>query len=49
MRTMQQNIELLRNAFNSELLNVTSTADLENLKIKYLGKKGPIQWLKFGD
>lgn len=40
---MQQNIELLQNAFNTELLTVVSTADLENLKVKYLGKKGPVQ------
>lgn len=45
---MQQSIETLRQQFSSELENVFTTADLENLKVKYLGKKGPMQQLMKG-
>lgn len=40
---MHQKIELLKNTFASELETVVNTADLESIKVKYLGKKGPIQ------
>jgi phenylalanyl-tRNA synthetase alpha chain len=40
---MQPTIETLRQEFNNELSLVKSTADLEVLKVKYLGKKSPIQ------
>lgn len=40
---MRDKIELLKNEFDSELQNAANTAGLENVKVKYLGKKGPIQ------
>lgn len=40
---MRQKIEQLKNEFDSELQAAASTVDLENVKVKYLGKKGPIQ------
>lgn len=40
---MQPTIETLRQEFNNELSLVKSTTDLETLKVKYLGKKSPIQ------
>lgn len=40
---MQQNIESLRRQILAELSEVSSSNDLENIKVKYLGKKGPIQ------
>jgi len=40
---MESSIVKLRGEFESEKTTVLSTADLENLKVKYLGKKGPIQ------
>jgi len=42
---MLQTIESLRQEFALELKDVNSTADLEILKVKYLGKKGPLQQL----
>jgi phenylalanyl-tRNA synthetase alpha chain len=42
---VQQKIETLKIHFLTELESVTSTAELEALKVKYLGKKGPIQEL----
>ena len=42
---MQQSIEELREQFQQELAQVQSTQDLENVKIKFLGKKGPVQQL----
>src|SRR5262245_30010210 len=42
---MQPKIEALRKEFTTELNNTATTADLEILKVKYLGKKGPIQEL----
>lgn len=38
-------IQSLRLQFEAELAKVASTADLESLKVKYLGKKGPLQQL----
>lgn len=40
---MQQSITSLQKEFTVELQQVQSTGDLEQLKVKYLGKKGPIQ------
>lgn len=40
---MHQTIEQLKTEFDSELHTARSSALLENTKVKYLGKKGPIQ------
>lgn len=40
---MHQPIELLRQQFQEELQQVSTTSDVEALKVKYLGKKGPVQ------
>lgn len=40
---MHHKIEQLKNEFDSELQAAGSSHDLENVKVKYLGKKGPIQ------
>ncbi len=40
---MRQQIETLRQHFDAELHAVKTVADLEALKVKYLGKKGPVQ------
>ncbi|TXG75990.1 phenylalanine--tRNA ligase subunit alpha [Candidatus Dojkabacteria bacterium] len=45
MTSLPDQIGTLRNAFLAELKEVTLSEDLENLKTKYLGKKGPIQAL----
>ena len=45
MSSLPDQIGQLRSLFLSELNGATHTKDLENLKIKYLGKKGPIQAL----
>lgn len=45
---MQQTIDILKHQFTSELQTAKTVADLESLKIKYLGKKGPIQDLMKG-
>lgn len=42
---MQQSIENLRQEFQQHFNQVNSSHDLENLKVKFLGKKGPIQSL----
>lgn len=42
---MQQSIDNLREQFLQQIDQVQSTKDLENLKIKFLGKKGPVQQL----
>lgn len=42
---MQQHITSLRNEFQSDLKQVKLSKDIEQLKVKYLGKKGPIQGL----
>lgn len=42
-RAVQKNIDSLRKEFTNDLQQVSSTADVEELKVKYLGKKGPIQ------
>lgn len=40
---MHQKIEHLKKDFDADLQAAVSSADLENIKVKYLGKKGPIQ------
>lgn len=40
---MQSQIDSLRQEFSSELVTVNTSHELESLKVKYLGKKGPIQ------
>ena len=45
---MQQTIDHLKHQFTSELKSAKSAADIESLKVKYLGKKGPIQDLMKG-
>lgn len=42
---MQQSIEELREQFLQQLNQARTTQDLENLKVKFLGKKGPVQQL----
>lgn len=42
---MQETIARLKEQFSSELNSVATTDDLEALKVKYLGKKGPVQEL----
>jgi len=39
---MLEKQEMIRNSFNDDLSNVTSTNELNELKVKYLGKKGLI-------
>lgn len=38
-------IENLRKEFESEIAKVSTTADLEAIKVRYLGRKGPVQEL----
>lgn len=40
---MDQAIEQLRNEFFQQLNAAVNSHDLENLRVKYLGKKGPVQ------
>lgn len=40
---MRQKIDTLKNNFDTELQAISTTAELEALKVKYLGKKGPVQ------
>lgn len=40
---MDQQIQDLKNAFATELAEASNSSELENVKVKYLGKKGPIQ------
>lgn len=40
---MRQTIEKLKTEFDSELQTAASSNQLEDIKVKYLGKKGPIQ------
>ncbi len=42
---MQQSIETLHQQFVDDLQKIASTSDLEELRVKYLGKKSPIQSL----
>ena len=41
--TMQQQIDTLKSHFDQEVSAINTLAELEALKVKYLGKKGPIQ------
>jgi phenylalanyl-tRNA synthetase alpha chain len=45
MASLSDQISQLRTFFMSELKEASHSKDLENLKVKYLGKKGPIQAL----
>lgn len=45
---MKEQVDSLRNAFKSDLTRVKDPKDVEQLKIKYLGKKGPVQGLMEG-
>lgn len=45
---MQQNIDALLKEFFTELSQAATSHDLEAVKVKYLGKKGPIQNLMKG-
>ncbi|CDR33357.1 phenylalanine--tRNA ligase subunit alpha [Criblamydia sequanensis] len=45
---MQTHIETIQKEFEEDFKNCFSSATLESLKIKYLGKKGPIQDLMKG-
>lgn len=45
MSSLTHQIEQLRSHFLQELQEASHTKDLENLKVKYLGKKGPVQSL----
>lgn len=40
---MDQAIEQLRNAFSQQLNAAVNSQDLEHVRVKYLGKKGPVQ------
>lgn len=40
---MEHTIDALRQRFDKELDTASTTADLESLKVTYLGKKGPVQ------
>jgi phenylalanyl-tRNA synthetase alpha chain len=42
---VQETIKTLHQEFKNELHEAVSTADIETLKVKYLGKKGPVQLL----
>lgn len=45
---MYQSLDVLKKQFQQELQQAQCTADLEQLKVKYLGRKGPIQDLMKG-
>lgn len=42
---MRDQIDNLRSSFRDEMNDVKTTKELDQLKVKYLGKKGPIQSL----
>jgi phenylalanyl-tRNA synthetase alpha chain len=42
---MQEKIQSIKTAFQQDLATVKQSKDLEELKVKYLGRKGPIQAL----
>lgn len=42
---MQQSIDTLRQEFLHQFTEVKTTQDLESIKVKFLGKKGPVQQL----
>lgn len=45
---MKETIDSLRNAFRQDLQQAKNSQDIEQIKVKYLGKKGPIQELMQG-
>ena len=45
---MEQNVLSLKQSFQNDLKHVKHSKDIEELKVKYLGKKGPIQELMLG-
>ncbi|NGX27099.1 MAG: Phenylalanine--tRNA ligase alpha subunit, partial [Chlamydiae bacterium] len=42
---MEEKVLSLKKAFQQDLQNVKHSKDIEQLRIKYLGKKGPVQGL----
>lgn len=40
---MRERIDLLKQEFDAAAGSIATTADLESIKVKYLGKKGPVQ------
>ena len=48
MTSLPQQIGQLRTHFIRELQEAASTKELEEIKVKYLGKKGPVQALMLG-
>lgn len=42
---MTSSIERLQRAFEEEIQHVKNSSDLEKIRVKYLGKKGPVQGL----
>ncbi len=42
---MKQKIAAVRSDFDLDIKSAKSAADIENLRVKYLGKKGPVQQL----
>lgn len=42
---MQEKLQTLKETFQKDLSKATHTKDIEQLKVKYLGKKGPVQSL----
>jgi phenylalanyl-tRNA synthetase alpha chain len=42
---VRQNIETLQKTFQEEITRASSTGELEELRVKFLGKKGPVQAL----
>ena len=45
---MESKIALVRDEFISELAKAENSADLEAMRVKYLGKKGPVTELMKG-
>lgn len=41
--SIQESIQSIQNEFSSDFKHIKSSSDLENIKVKFLGKKGPIQ------
>jgi phenylalanyl-tRNA synthetase alpha chain len=45
MQQFQNQIDLIKQDLNQDLLSASSSRDIEQVKVKFLGKKGPIQSL----
>jgi phenylalanyl-tRNA synthetase alpha chain len=43
VKPVQKSIEALQNEFTLDIQNVKTSSELEEVKVKFLGKKGPIQ------